>query len=134
MLVSLDQIEFYHGPPRQQPHKKIWSPAKRKQSPTFAVTEPIRHSVSTKSVFTSGFQPSAILPDRREPTTRRHCDEPLASIGDTQNVFDVELANLDHGKSGAQLQGSDSPEGNDRSCPIENDPEVQLEEDGKFSP
>lgn len=134
MLVSLDQIEFYHGPPRQQPDKKIWSPVKRKQSPTFTVTEPTRHSVPTESVFTPGFQPSAILPNGREPTTRRSCDEPIASIGDARNVFDVELANLDRGKGGAQLQGSDSPEGNDRSCLIDNDPEVQPEEDGKFSP
>lgn len=101
MLVSLDQIGFYHGPPRQQPDKKIWSPVKRKQSPTFAATEPIRHSVSTESVFTSGFQPSAILPNAREPTTCRPCDEPIASIGDTQNVFDVKLANLDYGEGGA---------------------------------
>ena len=46
----------------------------------------------------------------------------------------MELANLDHGRGGAQLQGSDSPEGNDRSCPKDNDWEVQLEEDGKYSP
>ena len=134
MLVTLDQMEFYHGPPRQQPDKKISSPVKRKQSPAFAVTEPIRHSVPTEFVFTPRFQPSAILPNWREPTIHRPCDEPIASIGDAQNVFNVELANLDHGKGGAQLQGSDSPEGNDRPSSKDNDQEVQLEEDGKFSP
>lgn len=134
MFVSLDQIEFYHGPPRQQFQKRMLSPARRKQSSTFAVTEPIRRSVPTESVFTPGSHAYAIPPNGPEPTALQPCDKPSTSIGEAWNVFDVELAHLDHGKGGAQRQGSGPPEGNDRSCPNDDDRGVQPDEDGKFSP
>ena len=134
MFVSLDQIEFYCGPPCQQSQKRMLSPAGRKQSSTFAVTKPIHCSIPTESVFTPGFPHSAIPPSGPEPTALQSCDKPSTSIGEAWNVFDVELAHLNHGKGGAQCQGSDAPEGNDRSCPNHDGQEVQLDEDGKFSP
>lgn len=129
MFVSLEQIEFYHGPPRQQFQKRMLSPARRKQSSTFAVTEPIRRSVPTESVFTPGSHAYAIPPNGPEPTALQPCDKPSTSIGEAWNVFDVELAHLDHGKGGAQRQGSGPPEGNDRSCPNDDDRGVQPDED-----
>lgn len=134
MFVSLDQIEFYHGPPRQQFQKRMLSPARRKQSSTFAVAEPIRRSVPTESVFTPGFHTSAFPPSGLEPTVLQPYDKPSTSVGEAWNVFDVELAHLDHGKRGAQCQGSEPLDGNDKSCPNHDDREVQLDEDGKFSP
>ena len=133
MFVSLDQIEFYHGPPRQQSQKRMLSPARRKQSSTFAIAEPIRCSVPTESVFTPGFHTSAIPPNGPKPTALQPCDKPSTSIGEAWNVFDVELAHLDHGR-GAQCQGSEPPGGNDRSSPNHDDREVQLDKDGRFSP
>ena len=134
MFVSLDQIEFYHGPPCQQSQKRMLSPVRGQQSSTFAITKPIHCSIPTESVFIPRFHTSAIPPDGPEPTALEPCDKPSTSISEAWNVFVVELAHLDHRKGGAQRQGSEPPEGNDRSSPNHDDRGVQLDEDGKSSP
>lgn len=78
---------------------------RRKQSSTFAITKPIYHSVPTKYAFTPSFHTSAILPNRPEPTALQPCNKPSTSISEVWNVFDVELAHLNHRKGGAQHQG-----------------------------
>lgn len=135
MFVSLDQIEFYNGPPHQQSQKRTLSLARRKQFPTFTVTQPSRHSVPTESVFTHAFHNFVIPPNGPEPTAFQPCDKLPTNIGEAWNVFDLELAHIDHEKTGAQREGSDDPpDGNDRSCPNHDDLGVQLDEDSKFSP
>lgn len=131
MFVSLDQIEFYHGPPCPQFQSSL-SSTRKKQSSTLSVTEPVHRPLPPGPIFAPGSHTLAFPDNRSEPSFQSHGGL-SASIGEPCNVFDVELANIDHGTEGSQLQNTGSVEGSDSSCPngeIYHDQEPQTDEHG----
>ena len=134
MFVSLDQIEFYHGPPCPQFQSSL-SSIKRKQSSTLSVTEPVHHSLPAGPVLVPGSHALG-FPDNRSKPSFQSDDGLSASIGEPCNVFDVELANICHETEGPQLQNTGPVEGNGSSCPngeISHDQEPQVDEHGSSS-
>lgn len=129
MFVSLDQIEFYHGPPCSQPPSSL-SSTRRKQSSTLSVAEPVHHSLPAGPILVPGSHALGFPDNRFKPSFQSH-DGLSASIGEPCNVFDVELANIGHETEGPQLQNTGPVEGNGSSCPngeISHDQEPQVDE------
>ena len=115
MFVSLDQIEFYHGPPCPQFQSSL-SSTKRKQSSTLSVTEPIHHSLPAGPVLAPGSNVLA-FPENRSETSFQLQGGLSTSISEPCNVFDVELANIGHEAGRPQLQNTGPVERNGGSCP-----------------
>ena len=134
MFISLNQIEFYHGPPCPQFHSSL-SSTKRKQSSTLSVTEPVHHSLPAGPVLAPGSNVLAFPEDGSEPSFQLQGGL-STSISEPCNVFDVELANIGHEAEGPQLQNTGPVEGNGSSCPngeISHGQEPQVDEYGSSS-
>lgn len=118
MLVNLDHIEFYHGPPCQQ----SWSsPSQlgRNQLLTFQVPEIIQHPAAVGSVFA---QESATLPlsaNRPKSFIFQECGHVLTSAAEPWNIFDEELTNLHNLTEGSQSQCMGPAERHGRFLPNE---------------
>ena len=131
MFVSLDQIEFYHGPPCPQFQSSL-SSTKRKQSSTLSVTEPVHHSLPAGPVLAPGSNALA-FPENRSETSFQSQGGLSTSISEPCNVFDVELANIGHETGRPQLQNTGPVERNGGSCPngeISHDQVPQVDEYG----
>ena len=134
MFVSLDQIEFYHGPPCPQFQSSL-SSTKRKQSSTLSVTEPVHHSLPAGPVLAPG--PNVLaFPENRSKTSFQLQGGLSTSISKPCNVFDMELANIGHEAEGPQLQNTGPVKRNGGSCPngeISHDEVPQVDEYGSSS-
>ena len=133
MFVSLDQIEFYHGPPCSQFQSSL-SSTRRKQSSTLSVTEPVHHPLPAGPVLVPGSHTLSFPDNRSKPSFQSH-DGLSASISEPCNVFDVELANIGHETEGPQLQDTCPVEGNGSSYngEISHGQEPQVDEYGSSS-
>ena len=134
MFVSLNQIEFYHGPPCSQFQSSV-SSTRRQQSSTLSVTEPVHHSLPAGPVLVPESHTLGFPDNRSEPSFQSH-DGLSASIGEPCNLFNAELANIGHETEGPQLQNTGPVEGNGSSCPngeVSHDQEPQVDEYGSSS-
>lgn len=134
MFVSLDQIEFYHGPPCPQFQSSL-SSTKRKQSSTLSVTEPVHHSFPAGPVPAPGSNVLA-FPENRSENLFQLQDRLSTSISKPCNIFNVELANIGHETGRPQLQNTGPVERNGGSClngEISHDQVPQVDEYGSSS-
>lgn len=96
MLVNLDQIEFYYGPPCQKPRSESAS-TRKKQSWVPCVTEPIHRPLPVGPVFTPD-SPALTLPTNGAELLPLQSHDPLAtSRAEPCNDFDMELGKLWNG-------------------------------------
>lgn len=111
MLVNLDQIEFYHGPPCQQSQSRL-SSTRQELSATPYITEPMRHPLLLGPVLAPESPSLTLYANGSEPSTLQSYDQLATSVAEPCNIFDAELAKLHNGREGYQFSDIAAAAGN----------------------
>lgn len=112
MVITLDDIEFYQGPPCQKPRSEFST--RKKHSSIVHVTQPVHRALPVGPVLTPDSSALTLPSNRPEPHALPH-GQFSTSRAESHNVFDVELDKLRNGAEGSQSDNAVAEEG-DNNC------------------